>query len=159
VIRFDARLDMMIKTALGHPQSALGSGLPATCLASALVVTIVVTILVTILGERACAGGQSWRVADGPAAHDRQGTDQPAPGAILIAEAIPAPRPHARNEKCATLRGQTGTDFYCASSVRAPQLGNHYGVDNLFSNKTGEAWSRAGVGRPSANGSQSVSTS
>jgi hypothetical protein len=57
-----------------------------------------------------------------------------------IAEATPTPLPHAAGEKCATLRGQTGTDYYCASSVRAPQFGNRYGVDHLFSNSSDEAW-------------------
>ncbi|MDF2119419.1 discoidin domain-containing protein [Roseiarcaceae bacterium H3SJ34-1] len=56
-------------------------------------------------------------------------------------DAKPAqPRPRAAGEKCSVLRGQTGTDFYCASSVLAPQSGSSYGVDHLFSNKTGEAW-------------------
>jgi hypothetical protein len=50
------------------------------------------------------------------------------------------PRPHVAGEKCATLKGLTGTDFYCASSVRKPESGNVYGVSNLFSNKTAEAW-------------------
>jgi hypothetical protein len=50
------------------------------------------------------------------------------------------PLPHVAGEKCKALRGQTGTDFYCASSVLAPQSGSSYGVDHLFSNKTSEAW-------------------
>jgi hypothetical protein len=66
--------------------------------------------------------------------------DDPASDATRIAETTRTPRTRPTGEKCATLKGQTGTDFYCASSVRAPQFGNTYGVDNLFSNKTGEAW-------------------
>jgi hypothetical protein len=66
---------------------------------------------------------------------------------VLAAFTVPAladqqvpPRPHVKGEKCATLRGQTATDFYCASSVLAPQSGSSYSVDHLFSNTTGEAW-------------------
>src|SRR5262245_52287648 len=51
-----------------------------------------------------------------------------------------APRPSAVGENCATLRGATGTDHYCASSVLAPQFGNDYGVSHLFSNSLAEAW-------------------
>ena len=50
------------------------------------------------------------------------------------------PRPSAVGENCATLRGATGTDRYCASSMLAPQFGNDYGVSHLFSNSLGEAW-------------------
>jgi hypothetical protein len=50
------------------------------------------------------------------------------------------PLPHAAGEECKALRGQAGTDFYCASSVLKPQGGSSYGVDHLFSNRTGEAW-------------------
>lgn len=66
--------------------------------------------------------------------------DDLARGVTLIAEHAVTPRPRVAGEKCATLRGQTGTDLYCASSVLAPQFGNTYGVGHLFSNKTGEAW-------------------
>jgi hypothetical protein len=66
--------------------------------------------------------------------------DDPAGRTMLIAEPARTPRPRAAGETCATLKGQTGTDFYCASSVRAPQFGNAYGVGNLFSNTPGEAW-------------------
>lgn len=51
-----------------------------------------------------------------------------------------APRPRATNEVCATLRGATGTDNYCASSMLSGQLGNSYGVRNLFGNSNAEAW-------------------
>ena len=66
---------------------------------------------------------------------------------IFAALTVPAfadqqimPLPHVKGEKCATLRGQSATDFYCASSVLAPQSGNRYSVNHLFSNTTGEAW-------------------
>jgi len=50
------------------------------------------------------------------------------------------PRPSAVGENCATLRGATGTDHYCASSMLASQFGNDYGVSHLFSNSLAEAW-------------------
>ncbi len=66
---------------------------------------------------------------------------------VLVALTVPAfadqqvaSRPHVTGEKCATLKGQTATDYYCASSVLAPQSKSRYGVDHLFSNTTGEAW-------------------
>ena len=69
------------------------------------------------------------------------------PGDGAVAQSLAArtdimrtPRPRAAGESCATLRGQTGTDFYCASSVLAPQFGNSYAVSHLFSNTTSEAW-------------------
>jgi len=65
----------------------------------------------------------------------------------LMAQAMPPPPPHTKDEKCAPLRGQSATDFYCASSVLAPQFGNSYGVAHLFSNTQGEAWV-AGKHRP-----------
>ncbi len=55
-------------------------------------------------------------------------------------EPVRTPRPRAANEVCATLRGATGTDNYCASSMLSGQLGNTYGVRNLFSNSNAEAW-------------------
>jgi hypothetical protein len=73
-----------------------------------------------------------------PARADERGA--PAVGNQAAASAALTPRPHAAGEKCATLKGQTGTDYYCASSVRAPQSGNSYGVDHLFSNTSSEAW-------------------
>jgi hypothetical protein len=51
-----------------------------------------------------------------------------------------APAPHVAGEYCADLRGATGVDYYCASSVLGSQSRNQYGVDNLFSNTSKEAW-------------------
>lgn len=64
----------------------------------------------------------------------------PAAGPLRVAEAAKTPLPHVKGQKCATLRGQTATDYYCASSVRKRQAGNRYGVDRLFSNLSSEAW-------------------
>jgi hypothetical protein len=63
------------------------------------------------------------------------------PAVAMRSEPPPrAPRPTTPGENCATLRGATGTDRYCASSVLAPQFGNDYGVRHLFSNSLSEAW-------------------
>jgi hypothetical protein len=65
----------------------------------------------------------------------------PRPAVAMRSEPPPrTPRPSAAGENCATLRGATGTDRYCASSVLAPQFGNEYGVRHLFSNSLSEAW-------------------
>jgi hypothetical protein len=57
-------------------------------------------------------------------------------------------RPRAAGEVCAVLHGATSSENYCASSVLRAQLGNSYGVANLFSNDNAEAWveGRPGVG-------------
>jgi hypothetical protein len=57
-------------------------------------------------------------------------------------------RPRAAGEVCAVLHGATSSENYCASSVLRPQLGNSYGVANLFGNDNAEAWveGRPGVG-------------
>ena len=69
---------------------------------------------------------------------------QQRPAVATRSEPPPAlvrpPRPSAVGENCATLRGATGTDRYCASSMLAPQFGNDYGVSHLFSNSLSEAW-------------------
>lgn len=57
-----------------------------------------------------------------------------------VAEAARPPLPTAKGQHCATLKGQTGTDYYCASPVRQPQAGSRYDVDHLFSNLSSEAW-------------------
>jgi hypothetical protein len=63
-----------------------------------------------------------------------------AANATRSVEAAKRPLPRAKGQKCAVLRGQTGTDYYCASSVLRPQADNSYGVDHLFSNSSSEAW-------------------
>jgi hypothetical protein len=49
-------------------------------------------------------------------------------------------RPSASGETCASFNTRAGTDRYCASSVLPPQLGNSYGVHNLFGSDDGAAW-------------------
>lgn len=99
-----------------------------------------VTLVVAILGAPVRADERVALTVGSSAYKSHSRLGDPASDTKLIAETARTPRPHAAGEKCATLRGQTGTDFYCASSVLTPQSGNSYSVDNLFSNKTGEAW-------------------
>jgi hypothetical protein len=98
------------------------------------------TLVVTVLAAPARADKRVALVVGNSAYENVIRLDDRASDTKLIAEPARTPRPRAAGEKCATLKGQTGTDFYCASSVLAPQFGNTYGVDNLFSNKPGEAW-------------------
>jgi hypothetical protein len=49
-------------------------------------------------------------------------------------------RPRAAGEICATTSRPAGVDTYCASSVRAPEYGNSYGVRNLFGADEASAW-------------------
>jgi hypothetical protein len=98
------------------------------------------TLVATSLAAPARADQRVALAVGNPASRNITRLGNPASDLKRIEDTTRTPRPHASSEKCATLKGQTGTDFYCASSVRAPQFGNSYGVDNLFSNKTGEAW-------------------
>lgn len=52
-------------------------------------------------------------------------------------------RPRSLGESCA----RHGAETYCVSSVLPPQLGNYYGVENLFNTSDGTAWVE---GRPGA---------
>jgi hypothetical protein len=97
-------------------------------------------LVVTSLAASARADTRVALVIGNSASESAARLADPAIAPKLIAESARQPRPRAAGEKCATLKGQTGTDFYCASSVLAPQFGNSYGGDNLFSNKPGEAW-------------------
>jgi hypothetical protein len=102
------------------------------------------SLAVVLAGLAAPASAGDQGLPAGGLADRNAGIDAPLGGVVLMAGAATA-RPGARNEQCATLRGATGTDFYCASSVRAPQFGNQYGVEHLFNNTTGDAWV---AGRP-----------
>jgi hypothetical protein len=99
-----------------------------------------VNFMVAMLAASACADDRGSFMIGSPVDKNAGGFDKPASSAVLMAQAMQAPPPHTRDEKCAALRGQSGTDFYCASSVLAPQLGNTYSISNLFNNTTGEAW-------------------
>ncbi|CAL8973802.1 hypothetical protein RHODGE_RHODGE_02973 [Rhodoplanes serenus] len=55
-------------------------------------------------------------------------------------------RPSSPREDCARFGSAAGTDLYCASSVLAPQLGNSYGVRNLFAGDPGAAWVEGAAG-------------
>jgi hypothetical protein len=99
-----------------------------------------INLVLAIIAAPACADDRG-SATDGSLVEKNAGRfDQPVSAAMLIAQAMQTPRPHTRDEKCATLRGQSAADFYCASSVLAPQFGSNYSVANLFSNTTGEAW-------------------
>jgi len=101
---------------------------------------LAVILVAASLATPARADERVAPVVGNPADNNVPRIDNPASEPKRIANTTRTPRPRASSEKCATLKGQTGTDYYCASSVRAPQSGNSYGVDNLFSNRTDEAW-------------------
>jgi hypothetical protein len=98
------------------------------------------TLVVTILAAPARADESGAPAAGNPPHASLTRHVDPASRTMLIAEPARTPRPRAAGEACATLKGQTGTDVYCASSVLAPQFGSAYGVGDLFSNTPGEAW-------------------
>lgn len=64
----------------------------------------------------------------------------PAQQVAALPPAATASRPRMAGETCATLRGATNTETYCATSMLPPQFGNDYDVGNLFGNDAGTAW-------------------
>ncbi|NVO14755.1 MAG: caspase family protein [Rhodoplanes sp.] len=66
-------------------------------------------------------------------------------GALEPAGGVP-PRPQSPRENCASFNAPAGVDLYCASSVLQPQLGNTYGVRNLFGGDISAAWVEGAAG-------------
>jgi hypothetical protein len=66
-------------------------------------------------------------------------------GALEPAGGVP-PRPRSPRENCASFNAPAGVDLYCASSVLEPQLGNTYGVRNLFGGDLSAAWVEGAAG-------------
>lgn len=56
------------------------------------------------------------------------------------AQPVQTSRPSSPREQCAVSRMSGATERYCASSVLSPQLGNTYGVANLFAGRADQAW-------------------
>jgi hypothetical protein len=50
------------------------------------------------------------------------------------------PKPHRPGESCSRRTYSIGVDIYCATSVLGSQLGNQYGVRNLFDGNNSTAW-------------------
>jgi hypothetical protein len=67
----------------------------------------------------------------------------------LAIRTIPSvrPPPRASGVPCATYSAPAGSDRYCASSMLAPQFGNSYGVQNLFSPQPDTAWVEGKAGQ------------
>ena len=64
----------------------------------------------------------------------------PAPVALPSDPGPRSARPRSTTESCANRNNALGVDRYCASSILSPQLGNSYGVQNLFSGSGSTAW-------------------
>jgi hypothetical protein len=56
-------------------------------------------------------------------------------------------RPRSATENCANFTSPHGVERYCASSILAPQLGNSYGVQHLFSGGGTTAWVEGKAGQ------------
>jgi hypothetical protein len=77
-------------------------------------------------------------------------TPLPAPTPQAALRADPAqrtPRPRSATENCASFNGALGTERYCASSILSPQLGNSYGVQQLFAGTGSTAWVEGQAGQ------------